>query len=137
MTCANMLGTRWFVHDPTTYPDPKSFKPERFLGEFPETDPREYIFGFGRRRCPGRLLADSSVWLTIAKTLAAFDIRQEKDAEGKEVQPEVRFSAGVVSHPVAFKADIKPRSQHVAELVRAVEQMHPWIEGRAQTSPFG
>jgi len=37
------------AHDPKVYSDPFTFKPERFLGPTPEQDPREYVFGFGRR----------------------------------------------------------------------------------------
>lgn len=41
-----------FAHDPYTYSDPMDFKPERFLsaeGHTPEMDPRNIVFGFGRR----------------------------------------------------------------------------------------
>lgn len=40
------------AHDPKTYKDPLAFNPERFLkegGNEPELDPREFVFGFGRR----------------------------------------------------------------------------------------
>ena len=40
------------LHDPETYPDPMSYKPERFIaspGHERETDPRTMVFGFGRR----------------------------------------------------------------------------------------
>ena len=37
------------LHDPEVYSDPFEFKPERFLGESPERDPRDICFGFGRR----------------------------------------------------------------------------------------
>jgi cytochrome P450 len=41
------------LHDPDVYPDPFSFKPERFLKDGklnPDVkDPTKIIFGFGRR----------------------------------------------------------------------------------------
>ena len=45
---------RFMLNDPSVWPEPRSFKPERFLnalapGQF---DPRVVIFGFGRRSVP-------------------------------------------------------------------------------------
>lgn len=52
-----------FMHDPKTFKNPGAFNPDRYLGPHPETDPHTLCFGFGRRICPGRELADSSIWL--------------------------------------------------------------------------
>ncbi|KIY43454.1 cytochrome P450 [Fistulina hepatica ATCC 64428] len=56
--------------------NPEDFIPERFLEGATEkiTDPTIFAFGFGRRVCPGRYLADHSVWLVIAQVIATFDI---------------------------------------------------------------
>ena len=37
------------LHDPDTYKNPDEFRPERYLGESPELDPSNMVFGFGRR----------------------------------------------------------------------------------------
>ncbi|CAE6488094.1 unnamed protein product [Rhizoctonia solani] len=37
------------LHNKETYSDPYTFKPERFLGDEPDSDPTTYAFGFGRR----------------------------------------------------------------------------------------
>ena len=42
------------LHDENEYPDPESFKPERFInnrktGDNEPRDPADIIFGFGRR----------------------------------------------------------------------------------------
>ncbi|KAK7453206.1 hypothetical protein VKT23_011886 [Stygiomarasmius scandens] len=37
------------LHDPEYYTDPMKFSPERFLKDSPELDPRNIVFGFGRR----------------------------------------------------------------------------------------
>ena len=36
---------------------------------------REYVFGFGRRSCPGRELADASLFMFVAMSVATLDIR--------------------------------------------------------------
>lgn len=46
------------MHDPSLYPDPFTFSPERFVddpkaGKKAEPDPRQFAYGFGRRVCPG------------------------------------------------------------------------------------
>ena len=41
--------SRQITRDPENYTDPMEFKPERFLGDKPELDPRDVVFGFGRR----------------------------------------------------------------------------------------
>lgn len=108
------------------YPNPEVFDPSRFLGPNPAPDPYDYVFGFGRRACPGKMLADASVWLTVARSLAVFDISKSRDADGNEVEPAVRFSPGILSHPEPFQANVKPRSPEHEELIRRVEKTHPW-----------
>ena len=44
-------------HDEIRYPDPDAFTPERFLnpeGILKDDNPADFIFGFGRRKCPGK-----------------------------------------------------------------------------------
>ncbi|CEL08495.1 hypothetical protein ASPCAL11644 [Aspergillus calidoustus] len=113
-----------FTHDPETYKDPRTFNPSRFLSPTPEMDPRNLSFGFGRRICPGRLLADSTIFMTIAKSLAVFDIQPDgEDSVGEEFLP------GVISHPAPFRLRITPRSEVAEGLVRAVEREVPWGKG--------
>lgn len=124
----------WFTHDPAVYPDPMKFNPDRFIAtpdHVPETDPRNFIFGFGRRICPGRYVADNALFITIAQTLAVFKI--EKLVEnGKVVEPEVKFEHEMISHPVPYRISIKPRSKATEELIRAQEVEHPWEQSDAK-----
>ncbi|KAL1700731.1 cytochrome P450 [Schizophyllum commune] len=65
------------LHDERTYRRPMEFWPERFLateGRLPEKDPRTIGFGFGRRICPGRELADISLFFSCASILSVFEI---------------------------------------------------------------
>ncbi|KAI0400732.1 putative cytochrome P450 oxidoreductase OrdA-like protein [Xylaria palmicola] len=116
-----------FTHDPDVHPNPDSFEPERFLpadGHEPEPDPHKFVFGFGRRICPGNLLADGTLFLVVAQSLAVFNVSRPSDEVDTEWKPE--FLAGVVSHPQPFKTSIKPRSPHHEQLIRSLEEIYPW-----------
>ncbi|KAG2046503.1 cytochrome P450 [Suillus hirtellus] len=57
------FNTWGITRDEKRYPDASSFIPERFIdsdGALTSDDPAQYIFGLGRRICPGRYNADSS-----------------------------------------------------------------------------
>ena len=81
---------RAIARDETIYPDPNSFKPERFLEPKKILDPRNYVFGAGRRRCPGIHLVEAGLWLVIARIVATLDIRKQV-VNGVEVEPEVSY----------------------------------------------
>jgi cytochrome P450 len=112
-----------------------AFQPERFIQtptHTPEPDPRLWTFGYGRRICPGRYIADNALFTTIAQSLAVFNI--EKPVEnGKTVEPKVGFEPGVVSHPLPYRVSIKPRNEKCRELIQKAEQIYPWGESDAQT----
>jgi cytochrome P450 len=108
-----------------------TFKPERFLavdGREPEMDPHTIVFGFGRRICPGRFLADVTVYLSIARSLTVFNVTNACEND-KKVNPE--FQAGVISHPMPWKFNITPRSPAHETLILSVEKEHPWEESDA------
>lgn len=130
-TLHSNLQYRGMMHDPALYHDPLAFKPERFLGvdgQETETDPHIFVFGFGRRVCPGRILADTTVWLSVAKSLAVFQISKPVE-NGVEVDLKAEFQPGVISHPVPCKLQVVPRSAPHEKLILAVEQEHPWEQG--------
>ncbi|EED83479.1 predicted protein, partial [Postia placenta Mad-698-R] len=68
---SSVISNIWAIsRDPSIYPDPDAFRPERFeemdAEKVKACDPKRYIFGFGRCICPGRHLVDMSVWLAAA-----------------------------------------------------------------------
>ncbi|KAM5537299.1 hypothetical protein V8D89_009029 [Ganoderma adspersum] len=118
MVIANMWK---MTQDPTYYPDPQRFRPDRWLEmdrhvyEF--ADPRKIVFGFGRRACPGRDFAEASIWLAAASIVALFDIGKAKNQWGKEITPSGEYVSGFVSQPKPFVCSIRPRSTTAAELI--------------------
>ncbi|KAG1878399.1 cytochrome P450 [Suillus tomentosus] len=87
------------LNDPQTHANPSGFNPERFLakdGKEPERDPRTVCFGFGRRLCPGLHLADASIWISIAMSLAVFNVSKVVE-NGVEITPEVDYTSRMIS----------------------------------------
>ncbi|KAI0060603.1 cytochrome P450 [Artomyces pyxidatus] len=111
------------LHDEDTYKDPMAFNPARFLAsdsKSVERDPHTISFGFGRRICPGVHLADASLFIACAMTLAVFDISKTVE-NGAVVEPVNDYTSGTLSHPKPFKCSIKPRSERAITLIRAVD----------------
>lgn len=102
------------------------------MSSIPAPDPTQFVFGFGRRICPGRLLAENALYLNIVQSLTVFYISKAVDQDGTEVEPVVKMEPGVVSHPAPFTTCIKVRSKHHEELLRRVEQKWPWRESNAK-----
>ncbi|KAI0964999.1 cytochrome protein [Xylaria arbuscula] len=121
----------WFTHDPAVYPNPSEFNPSRFLGPDPNPDPSQYVFGYGRRICPGRHLALSSTWVTVARALAVFDIGKGVDERGREIEQTIKIVPGLVNRVEPFNATFKPRSLQHETLIRQVEELYPWEQGNA------
>lgn len=117
---------RWLLRDPQVYEDPESFDPTRYLPPRNEPIPDGLAFGFGRRVCPGRYLADSNLFLTISQMLAVFDISKVRDDKGNELEPHVTSIPGLIDHPVAFPYCIKPRGPKQISLIKSIEADHPW-----------
>lgn len=118
--------------DPEVYKEPEKFNPERFLGENPEPDPeKQGAFGYGRRICPGKALADQSGWLFTAQLLSSFDIKHKKDSKGQNIEVETEGCPGIVYHPNPFVMDIKPRSENHAKLIAKIENELSWEQDDA------
>ncbi|TBU54546.1 cytochrome P450 [Dichomitus squalens] len=107
------------------YPDPHSFKPERWLGKdhSDPTHPFNVAFGFGRRHvsCPGQHLAEELVFTTVARILALFDIAPIKDEHGVSVIPSDDSTNGGITFPVPFRCSIQPRSARARDVLEGLE----------------
>jgi len=49
------------------------------------------MFGFGRRICPGKYMAHSTVWVAIASILTVFDITKARDEQGRVIEPTYEY----------------------------------------------
>ncbi|GAB1518047.1 hypothetical protein RhiTH_001105 [Rhizoctonia solani] len=84
--------SRKIMHNPEVYSNPEKFIPERFLGDSPPPFPESYAFGFGR-----------------SNILANFIISKAKDENGAEIVPREDYTNDIITHPLPFVCDIKPR----------------------------
>ncbi|KAJ7920178.1 cytochrome P450 [Mycena leptocephala] len=133
-----VIGNTWAIlHDEIPYPDPYTFKPERFLLDRklnPAVKDPQAAFGFGRRICPGRHVATSSIWITIVSVLAMFNITEEVGEDGHTVEPSYEYEGGIIRYgnksihlgkgivaniQLPFKCMITPRSQDTANTIHA------------------
>ncbi|KAJ7156841.1 cytochrome P450 [Mycena crocata] len=112
-----VIANIWkMAHDPQVYSNPMEFEPERFIakdGKDAALDPRDLAFGFGRRICPGRVLADASVFISCAMALAVFNISKHPDGGKIDLEQ----TTGTISHPTAFRCLIEPRSEKAVDLI--------------------
>ena len=134
---------RAILHDPEVYPDPEEFKPERFLNEDGSVrdDPiLSFVFGFGKRICPGRHFVDATIFIVISSVLSVFKVTKAKDENGHDIPVKAAVTAdrGVVMwvrvlthnrllklralfsrHPEKFECSILPRDEVAEDLVSA------------------
>jgi len=105
--------------DERIYADPFKFDPTRYLpkpegrGEPHPNGP----FGFGRRICPGRFVADASMWIAVASILATLSISKALDESGNEITPRVAFTSGITSHPAPYQCRIRARNDCAKVLI--------------------
>ncbi|KAG5636180.1 hypothetical protein H0H81_008915 [Sphagnurus paluster] len=103
-----VANIRGMTLDERVYKDPFKFDPTRYMPA-PEGRGEPWptaAFGFGRRICPGRFLANDNVWIAMATILSTFTISKAIDTSGKPIIPEVSYApVGVASSiPVYYGA---------------------------------
>ena len=103
-----VLSNLWHCnHETSSYgDDAEKFRPERFLDENGDiiSGPAEThedghaTYGFGRRACAGKILANDSLFIYIAITLWAATFERVRDQDGKEafVDTETFVDTGMV-----------------------------------------
>ena len=98
-------GSRVFVNvwamgrDKETWPEPKKFMPERFLGRTVDLRGGDFDlipFGAGRRICPGMPLAIRMVHLILASLLNQFTWRLPDDVERNGIDMAEKFGLTLI-----------------------------------------
>jgi cytochrome P450 len=128
-----LMGNAWAMqHDPAHYANPEIFEPERFEGikhkstfesslEKEAMDRDHYVFGWGRRICPGMHLAEASVLLVAARLLWAFDIVPDCDDKGEPlpVTDDVvnAYEHRVIASPKTFPVNFRLRSEERGKVI--------------------
>ncbi|KAG2091002.1 cytochrome P450 [Suillus discolor] len=72
-----VFGNHWAIsRDPEVYPEPGAFKPQRWIDEQGRLrdDLTFFVYGFGRRVCPGQHVANRSVFINSLLILWAFQL---------------------------------------------------------------
>jgi len=120
-----VIANTWACcHDEEAYPDPENFDPSRFLTEDRKAlrndfvDPRTYVFGYGRRICPGRNLADAMLWTSVAIILSTFELSKGVDQQGQVIEPVPGFRSNMISRtPLPYSVVAHPRSEEALMLL--------------------
>ncbi|KAI0042686.1 cytochrome P450 [Auriscalpium vulgare] len=121
-----VIANAWAIlHDPDVYPDPDTYNPERYLtedGQFKEDLAIAANFGFGKRVCPGRHFADSTLYLIVVSVLSTFSVRKAQDSvqDSSEIRMTDLFTDAPLSRPERFACSITPRDDIALDLISGV-----------------
>ncbi|KAI9449576.1 cytochrome P450 [Lactarius psammicola] len=121
---ALVIGNTWAIlRDPAVYPEPDTFKPERFLnqdGTLRDDPVLMSAFGYGKRMCPGKHFADATLFIVIASVLSVFNIRRPDPESGPF---SYSYTGSLASQPNPFPCLITPRDKTAEELIVFADSM--------------
>ncbi|XDG05531.1 hypothetical protein ABKA04_005146 [Annulohypoxylon sp. FPYF3050] len=121
-----VLNTWTMHHDPERHVDPYIFNPDRYIDDnltsaesanLSEPYKRDHwMFGAGRRICPGMIVAEREIWLTVSRMLWAFDMTE---IPGEPI--DLKEYDGLSGRsPVPFRIKLTPRDKNVAKILKNV-----------------
>ncbi|KAF2738873.1 cytochrome P450 [Polyplosphaeria fusca] len=123
----NFTSNMWAIHrNERDYPDPDSFRPERFLGNgmdegWARPYPNKYgcnPFGYGRRVCSGQPLAEQGLLYSLGRILWAFDMKPGLDDHGRQIKPDIfAFTASENMRPEPFGVRFTHRSDSIKQII--------------------
>ncbi|OJJ06278.1 hypothetical protein ASPVEDRAFT_55955 [Aspergillus versicolor CBS 583.65] len=118
-----VLNTWTMQRDPMRHPNPYEFDPERYINDplsssesakTPDPMQRDHwVFGIGRRVCPGIMVAERGLFLVISRVLWAFDMRE---IPGEPI--DLKEYEGLSGRsPKPFRIQLVPRHEGVVRVV--------------------
>ncbi|EIN10755.1 cytochrome P450 [Punctularia strigosozonata HHB-11173 SS5] len=113
---STIIGSQWSIaHDPEVWPNPDRFDPNRWLYEDGglREDKKTFMFGFGRRFCPGQHFANRAVFINTALLLWSYNIREDP----AHPIDSMAFSKSSLIHPQPFKVQFGPRVANLGSLL--------------------
>ncbi|GJE93446.1 cytochrome P450 [Phanerochaete sordida] len=118
-----IVNTYTMHNNSRRYPNPQEFNPDRYLTDHHSSaesanlaDPYKrdhWMYGAGRRICPGITLAEQEIFLAVAGLLWAFDM-QELPSEPIDLHEYDGLSG---RSPLPFRVKMVPRHESVAEVL--------------------
>ncbi|THH19397.1 hypothetical protein EW146_g1752 [Bondarzewia mesenterica] len=130
-----VIANVWHLNrDPMIYgADAAHFNPARHLDEKGQIGPgpidtkeeSHVTYGFGRRICVGRHVANNSLFIDIAMMLWAMNIECATDEKGNSLPLDIDgcIEDGLVVRPIPFKCKITPRFPEVISILEQEREL--------------
>ncbi|CAK4032488.1 hypothetical protein DOTSEDRAFT_67751 [Lecanosticta acicola] len=132
---SRILPLDWaFLRNPVKYPDPETFRPERWLEagwptfqepltQYP-TIMNMTSFGWGQRACLGQTITRDETVVACGGLLWGFNLVRKRDTNGRPIDPPLNKSNSLlIIKPDPFEMSFEARSES-----RRAEIMHNWAE---------
>ncbi|KAG1730398.1 cytochrome P450 [Suillus paluster] len=119
-----VLGNHWAIsRDAEVYPDPYVFKPQRWLNDQGRMrdDLKFFVYGFGRRMCPGLHVANRSVFINSLLILWSFQL----SLDPTKPLNDMGFMTGAMPRDRPCAIDFKMRIPEVE--LRRMMQSYPEV----------